>query len=515
MAQSIAGTSLCANAISHNRKVLCQVDVAWGQTWATLSASDWVDESAHVLAVDGNMSLAEPGVGLTRTGAADVNTARVTLRNYDNRYSPWNTNSAIYASTCGGQLFMTPISVCVGFDAAGTPEMLHQFAGVIARPTEETISKTATWECKDRSWTFRSTKYATSVCTDITPDAYLGALCTQASIAAADRTFDEGSLSFPYAWMDEENIAAEMQDVAQADGGMLYFNKSGSLIYENINHWLSDTDCIDTAGTFDFTVSDFQELQPEFTHNEVYSGVIVEQNVRERGAIHTVYSRTDPIYIEPAGTQTIKCRLNKPILSLETPEEDTDYLIMTGGGRKVSGSVSITSTSYAQQVDVTFTNSSSAYGMYITRFELRGEALWGGPVAESKEESTGGYIEEEKLLELRGNSYIQRQAQADMLAKFLRDRTERPREIYHLSGVPGIPWLELTDRISITEADSGITACAHIFGLGWRFIGGAGALYEQDITAVNAANLFPYDSASYFVIGSCEMSGSDSAILAY
>jgi hypothetical protein len=51
-----------------------------------------------------------------------------------------------------------------------------------------------------------------------------------------------------------------------------------------------------------------------------------------------------------------------------------------------------------------------------------------------------------------------------MLAEFLRDRVERPREIYHLQGVPGIPWLELTDRISITEADSGITACAHVFG---------------------------------------------------
>jgi hypothetical protein len=307
MAQVHDGTSLCANATRKDRNVVCQVDVAWGQTWATLSASDWTDESANVLEVNGTMSLAEPGVGLTRTGAADVNSARVTMRNYDNRYSPWNTNSPIISSTCDGQIFMTPISVCVGF---GT-DLLPQFAGVIARPVEETISKTVMWECKDRSWTFRSTKYATSVCTDITPDNYLGELACAASVATADRTFDEGSLSFPYAWMDEENISPEMQDVAQADGGMLYFNKAGSLIYENVNHWLADDDCINTASTFDFTVSDFQELQPEFTHNEVYSGVIVEQNVRERGAIHKVYSRSDPIYIAPAGSQLIKCRLNK------------------------------------------------------------------------------------------------------------------------------------------------------------------------------------------------------------
>ncbi|NIV34511.1 MAG: hypothetical protein GWN58_35135, partial [Anaerolineae bacterium] len=75
-----------------------------------------------------------------------------------------------------------------------TPEMLQQFAGVISRPMEQTISKTVTWECKDRSWTFRALKYATSVCTDISPDDYLGELSCAASIATADREFDEGSL---------------------------------------------------------------------------------------------------------------------------------------------------------------------------------------------------------------------------------------------------------------------------------------------------------------------------------
>jgi hypothetical protein len=166
-------------------------------------------------------------------------------------------------------------------------------------------------------------------------------------------------------------------------------------------------------------------------------------------------------------------------------------------------------------VDVTFVNSSSTYSMYVARFELRGEALWGGPLAETKKTSAGDYFEEEKILELRGNSYIQRQAQADILAEFLRDRVERPREIFHLRGVPGIPWLELTDRISITEADSGISVSAHVFGLGWRYIGGANAIFEQDITAVNACGLFPYESASYFVIGSCAMSGATSKLLIY
>lgn len=515
MAQSVDGTSLCANTISDSRRIAYQVDVAWGYTWATTAASDWVDESANVLAVEGHMRLAEPGIGLTRPGAADVNSARVTLRNFENRYSPWNANSAIYTSTCGGQIYLTPISVCTGFYQAGTPELLDQFAGVIVRPTEETTSKTVLWECKDRSWTFRDTKYATSVCTDILPDTYLGKLATQASVAAADRTFDEGMFSIPYAWMDEENISPEMQDVAQADGGLVYFNKSGCLIYENMYHWLADEDNVTTASTFDFTVSSFQELQPRFTHQEVYSGAIVEQAVRDRGAVTTVYSRSDPIVVEPAGSLLLKARLRRPILSLEAPVEDTDYVLMTGGGRKVSGSISITTTSYAQQVDVTFTNSGSSYAIYVSRFELRGEALWGGPTAEEKEESTGDYIDEEKLMELRGNPYIQRKSQAAAVAEFLKDRLQKPREIYQLRGVPAIPWLELGDRVSITEADSGITACAHVIGVDWRLVGGENAIYEMDVTLVNAASLFPYDSGDYFVIGSCEMSGSDSKLLFY
>jgi len=396
----------------------------------------------------------------------------------------------------------------MGFYNGATPELLDQFAGVIVDPKEQTITKKVSFTCADRAAVFAEEKAITGMYTNQTVEDWLAILATEADIPAGDQILDEGMFTLPFCWLDDEPLTSEMQAVAEADGGNLYFNKSGSLIYENMYHWLIEEDSLTTASTFDFTIKSFQELEPEQTHKEIYTSAIVEHQARSQGSVDIVYSRDDVIYVGPGAAASIKARLTKPCTTVYDAIEDTDYLTLTGGGMRTSGCIAVVGVAYAQQVDLEFTNSNPSYALYIYDFQLRGDPLFGGPVNEEKYIST--CISGIKEFEIRGNPYIQGKGQAEALGTFYRDRLMESRIIYHLKGARGIPWLELGDKVSLTESDSAITTCAYIIGMTWQFR--PGESYTMDVDMLSACSLYPIAASEYFVMDNSELGTSSCAL---
>ena len=493
MAQSLVGTSLSANATGVSRNIAYKFEVNWGNTWDSLGS--WVDESNNVESLSGEMRLSGFGAGLSKTGAAVSNRVTATLRNTDNRYS-----------AC--KRYLVPVRAQMGFYNGATPELLNQFGGVIVDPKEQTIAKKVSFTCADRAAVFAEEKTRTAMYTDQAVEDWLAVLATEADIPAGDQIFDEGMFNLPFCWLDDEMLTSEMQAVAEADGGNLYFNKSGSLIYENMYHWLVDEDALTTASTFDFTIKSFQELEPEQTHKETYTSAIIEHQARDRGSVTVVYSKDDVIYVGPGAAASIKARLTKPAVTVYDAIEDTDYISLTAGGMRTSGSITVVGVAYAQQVDLEFTNSNPSYAIYIHDFQLRGDPLYGGPVNEEKYTST--CISGVKEFEIRGNPYIQSKGQAEALGTFYRDRLMESRQIYHLRGARGIPWLELGDKVSLTESDSAITTCAYIIGMTWQFK--PGGAYTMDLDMLAACSLYPIAASEYFVINSSELGTSTCAL---
>ena len=83
-----------------------------------------------------------------------------------------------------------------------------------------------------------------------------------------------------------------------------------------------------------------------------------------------------------------------------------------------------------------------------------------------------------------------------MLAQMLRDRGARLHPVYTLRGVPGIPSLNLGDRIRFQDA-SAISGTRDGFVIGIRWTAAEG--FVQDVTLLDAEELFPHND--YFVVG--------------
>jgi len=98
---------------------------------------------------------------------------------------------------------------------------------------------------------------------------------------------------------------------------------------------------------------------------------------------------------------------------------------------------------------------------------------------------------------LRQNPYVQSYRHAQMIADFLLSRFKVPVQRVSLKGVPARPWLEVGDRITVTEELTDIDEDYFTVSIKWAFDGGSG--YVQSIDAIRCSDLFPY--TDYFTIG--------------
>jgi len=114
-----------------------------------------------------------------------------------------------------------------------------------------------------------------------------------------------------------------------------------------------------------------------------------------------------------------------------------------------------------------------------------------------KKTTAAGYIADTREYPIRQNRYIQFEAQADRLATFLRDRFERIPCLFPINGAPAKPWLELGDRVTGQETDSGINHEAYIVGMSQRLDESHG--YLMDLTLLEASTLYPI--STYFKVG--------------
>lgn len=490
MAQSIAGTDLATTADAVDRKPVCLVEVQWDR-------STWTDETDRVFSMNGHMSLSALGASKTATSGGVSNTLSITMRNEDNRYSPNNSSSPLYDDIKEGGIHMTPIRVSMGFYSGATAETLRQFTGVFSYPGEATISKTCIWDCSDDARKYNEDKVSTAVSEDVFADSFIAIICDAIGITSGRRSLDAGICRIPYAWTDEENALSEIVRVAAADGGMAYFDKDSDLRFENAFHWVDGSD--HTTSQYTFTTSAFANLDPEYTPEEVFAGIIIERSPYEEGGLQIVYARDDPLVIDPSSDKDIVARLDMASTNVFDPVAETDYVAITRGGRRIktggatpvylSDDITITGTKYGQRVDLVVSNANANYTLYLIKFQLRGLPLIGAPSDEVRYDTVAGYAPDERKFELRGNQYIQTDSQGEMLGEMFRDRLERTTEIFHNRAVKAIPWLEFGDRVTEQEADSGISKDAYVVEINWSFNGRAYVF--DDLVSIAADYLFP------------------------
>lgn len=470
------------------RQIAAKLEIRW-------DGSTWTDETAYLMDAQGDASIQQIWQLMGGTGVNPPNTAQFTLAWADGRYSPFNSDSDIYAYISANQGYGLATRFSVGLWGGSSYAYTTIFTGVIdslqiasARDGKVTIRAT------DASAALSQNRISTALTVDTEAGGYISALATLGNVASTD--LDPGLYAIPWAWLDNEAIWTEMCLLAQAEGGMIRFDRSGQLLFANAEAWVGET----SAHTF--TVSLMKDLAFTGSWQNVYNRVTAVYADRVAVASETLFSLRDSILIAPGETHTFTAQHKPAYSTLSYEATITDAM-----GSDLSASVAVVTTGYAGRTEVAITNNHATAAALVSAFTLSGQYLSGDDdhdVTLDAEDSVAGQPSAGNVKAFRcaGNPYVQTQAQAAFLAEILRDRLKAMRAIYSIAA-PGIPTLEPGGAVTVVEAGSGVNCPGFITAVTWTFSGGA---YNATYRVVDATGW--YLESGYFEIGVSLLGGS-------
>ena len=463
------------------------VEVRW-------NGVNWTDETQYLDKHSGSLRLNSPGQDLIQAG--DVGTATIELFNVGGRFSWRRTDGPLYAYI-GGAAAMTGIGIRLrqGFYVNGVASYVTIFTGVIYECNEDPAGAAVTLSCRDLGWVYLQQKKATVVVADQMASEWIAYMADLVSIASGDRSLDPSVFRIPWCWMDDESITDEMWKAAQSEGGRVWFDQLGKLRYEGPAHWLTGPHL-----TSQWTFDEDTYQSPQYTTNpdDLATEIVVEWSGRMASVATDIYALDTFKIVKPGETIDWEARYTQPAIEVFTPQVLVDFWASTPGGKNLSASLTVTLTEvYSQHCKVSVTNTHASLTATLAFFRLRGYPLMGGPSEQEKRQADPKPLPFDRSRSVRANMYIQTPGQAKALGAFLVDRFKSLIPTWRIRGAPGIPQLELGDRVSFEDAKSVTgTREGYVIEIAWQADGGA---FAQDVTIMDAAALYPHDD--FFIIG--------------
>lgn len=473
-----------------------KVEVAWDGT-------NFQDESAYVVTVTGVSELVKPGVGLASVGKSVADSCTIVLDNTTGRFSPNNADADLYPlisraaapQNAGG--YFRPVRVELGF-LGGRPRV---FTGLIVNPDERWADAQVVLTCRDRWLALARKRVSTALQQDKRPDELIATWLTASGLGYGS-SLEVSERIISYAWLDDEAVGEDINRLLEADGGLCYFDRDGTLVYKS-GSWAARP----ALSAYTFTVSRFEALEPDWSFDERLDRVAVTVRPRYAARYATLWEGPADLSVGPGETITLTAHFRDPVLAVADPaysmtEADSDWvarnaanaLLETAGVSDVGVGVSGT---YAQSRTVTITNN-AAERAYLPQLRLRGQAL----SADAEQRVYAGSGDQVAALD---NPYVQTIDHGQALADARLARQQVVRQTVALRNVPAQPHLELADRVTVTEADTGIDRDFYLGRIDWRYTG-AEYLFEQ-VDLIDAADWATY-AGNYFIIATSAYGGS-------
>ncbi len=489
MVQSIVGTDLATTAIATTRQPAAQVLIGWDRTFGWSDTASWTDETANVLGLTLSQQAADTRQGIAIVGNSVAASGTLTLAWANGRFSPHNSGGALYAYIADGQIIGVPVKISLGFYSGANAQTLVQFCGYIVDPGIRSKGG-VTFQLQDRAWDFLNCRLSSALYANQDVDDYLNALTALLAVADQPTTdLDQGLFPMSLAWLDDESLWEEMSSVALAQGGMVWLTKAGVLTFRDGSYFARE------SGS-DFTFTTAYNLTQTYRHTDVYNHIIVRWSGGRIGRWEEVWSANEVELLRPAESRTIKARFTQPVYSLATQVAGTDYAATRYDGAEANADLNIAVTAYAQRADLTLTNNGSA-PIYVVMHRLRGRPVVYQDMEEVEaEDATSITRYGRRTLDVRP-FYCLGRSQAEALRDFLLVRYKVPHALYSMD-IPAIPWLEIGDRVTVTEARAGLSAeVFYMVGLQTTF--GPRTGYRQTLQLLRATDLYPY--SNWFVPG--------------
>ena len=260
---------------------------------------------------------------------------------------------------------------------------------------------------------------------------------------------DHGFFYLPYAWLDDEDVYSEATKAAASEGGYFFFSETGTATFRNAAWWATRADS--KTSVYTFTVAKFTDITPGYDWKSLATGARVEYQGRQPAGEQTVW-KSSGVLVVPPGLSSIEARLEYPCEEIYPPSSPIDWLPINAGGVPMLDEIGVMLLNQAaQRTHIAFSILSHETA-FITRMQLRGRALYGGPT-EQIDRNVDVALVPANVVRISDNPYIQTLPQAALVADLSVDRMQYPRLTYRINGAPAIPWLQLGDRVTITATE--------------------------------------------------------------
>lgn len=471
---------IAANAAATGAKPCYKAEIMWDEAW--------VDESERLLpGFSCQNQIVDPFEGLVSMGSAPIGrTESLRFDNYDGRYS--RDKSGSVANIYG--IYGKKIRLSAGYIHNGTPEYVRIFTGRIMDPVASERSAIIILNCHDMGSIPLQQKCSTIMYENRRTDQWIQTLAGLAGVSSY--SLERGLITIPYCYLDDDFAMDEIRRAANAESGVAFHDVNGVLRFWNAAHWCNAT----SVATF--TVADFSELGTQHSYNDIYNVIAVEYQPREPGQVATVYELKRTVVVPPGGSKTLKLKFRYPILAYS----NYSLRACSGGGEDLTSQVTLTDVfpDAAASWNVEINNTNTRHAAFVTKFEVYGVPIEGRPAEEHEVDESGSDVKRRK--DIRGNWYIQTEAQARLIGAILSQRFKDVRLSMTLKGVPANPLLELGDVITVTATRTGVNKQGIITSIK----NSCGSSFTMDIGWSDFTDFYEY--SGYSVVGSSPLGAS-------
>ena len=419
--------------------------------------SSFVDEAARCIRMSTNRG--RPRL-LFRDVWADMRVGRLilTLDNYDGRFDPWNTSSALYPDV---QKPNREVQVQVN-DGTTTHAVFRGYTDNV-EPYDYDEPKVRVVAEDGWRW-LRDRESYQSVSTDVATGTAINNILTDVSYPWST-DLDTGADEIPF-WWAYGNAADQVNEIANSEGGFVAVKANGDFLFkERLGDYGSAV--ADTL-TQDEILRDIALRQPTDNVRNFIQTVVYPYATAANLSDVWTYSSTP--FIRAGKSLTVYAETVDPATDYAAVTSTTDYTANTasdGSGTDLTSNFTVVETTTARRVKFVISNTGSLDG-YLTLLKIRGKAITASTTTVFTEEDTTS--QNTYGLRVFNQDYIWQQNtsngrnKAEWLATWLVNPSAAPT--IHVRDRPTIQFArELGDRINLDVTKVGLDSDYRIGGI--------------------------------------------------
>jgi hypothetical protein len=361
-----------------------------------------------------------------------------------------------------------PVKLQIGFSNINVPK----FSGLTNKITPKLKEDSTQIYAYDWANLLKDKKITQTFYENLRTDEIIALLAGLGGIDSLQMSLETGKLTVEFAWFQEGSVWFYLTQVAEAEGGRIFFDEEGILTFWNRDHFDSLSNVI-----YSFTfASHIQDLNYDISSSKVKNRIEVKANPKKLLTNKVIHTQTETQQISAGDTQEFWGQYaygddkSVPAINVQTPVIGTDIIANTqedGLGVNISSYITISSSSvFIESSKINLQNSYGAIA-YITKFQLKGDPIVTKSRIEVVKEDTDSIsLYDTQILAIE-NDLIDTDGYAGYIASQKLYEMKDPHDFITIE-VVGVPYLVVGDRVNVQRSFGGETEDFHVISNRWR-----------------------------------------------